>query len=124
MFIAEACQGAGGVHTMPEGFIQKANDHVRKAGGIYVADEVQIGFARCGTHFWGFEKLGAKPDIVVMGKTIGNASIFREYMNLETGELKLEEMVVGVQLKKGPLINLKRNRQVPAPIPKTSTGLN
>ena len=45
-------------------------------------------------------------------------------MNLETGVLKLEEMVVGVQLKKGPLINLKRNRQVPAPIPKTSTGLN
>lgn len=72
MFIAEACQGAGGVHCMPEGFVNKACDIVRKAGGIYVADEVQIGFARCGTDFWGFEKLGATPDIVVMGKTIGN----------------------------------------------------
>lgn len=45
---------------------------VKKNGGLYIADEVQTGFGRTGDHFWGFENHGAKPDIVVMAKGIGN----------------------------------------------------
>jgi len=46
--------------------------HVRDAGGVCIADEVQVGFGRLGTHFWGFETQGVVPDIVVLGKPIGN----------------------------------------------------
>ena len=45
---------------------------VKKNGGLYIADEVQTGFGRTGSHFWGFENHGAHPDIVVMAKGIGN----------------------------------------------------
>ena len=45
---------------------------VRNGGGICVADEVQTGFGRCGSHFWGFETHGVTPDIVTMAKGIGN----------------------------------------------------
>ena len=44
----------------------------REAGGVCIADEVQIGFGRVGTHFWGFETQGVVPDIVTLGKPIGN----------------------------------------------------
>lgn len=57
---------------MPEGFIPKAVEHVRAAGGLYLSDEVQTGFGRLGTHYWGFEWLGVKPDIVTMAKQVGN----------------------------------------------------
>ena len=46
--------------------------HVRAAGGLCIADEVQVGFGRVGTHFWGFETQGVVPDIVTLGKPIGN----------------------------------------------------
>jgi 4-aminobutyrate aminotransferase-like enzyme len=46
---------------------------VRVAGAVCIADEVQVGFGRLGTHFWGFETQGVVPDIVVFGKPIGNA---------------------------------------------------
>jgi 4-aminobutyrate aminotransferase-like enzyme len=46
---------------------------VRAAGGVCIADEVQVGFGRLGTHFWGFESQGVVPDIVVLGKPIGNS---------------------------------------------------
>ena len=72
LFIAEAIQGAGGIHCMPKGFVEEAAKHARKAGGLYVADEVQTGFARTGTGYWGFEAFDTTPDIVVMAKTIGN----------------------------------------------------
>jgi len=45
---------------------------VRARGGMCIADEVQVGFGRLGTHFWGFETQGAVPDVVVLGKPIGN----------------------------------------------------
>ena len=45
---------------------------MRAAGGVCVADEVQTGFGRCGTHYWGFETHDVTPDIVVMAKGIGN----------------------------------------------------
>lgn len=71
MFACEAIQGAGGVHEMPEGFIKKAAEHTRAAGGLYVADEVQCGMARSGT-YWCFEQHDVTPDMVIMGKTMGN----------------------------------------------------
>ncbi|GJN31414.1 hypothetical protein PR202_gb19809 [Eleusine coracana subsp. coracana] len=54
------------------GFISEAIQTVRKAGGLCIADEVQAGFARVGSHFWGFETHGVVPDIVTMAKGIGN----------------------------------------------------
>jgi 4-aminobutyrate aminotransferase-like enzyme len=56
----------------PEGYLRAVFDKVRAAGGLCVADEVQAGFGRPGTHMWGFEAHGAMPDIVTMGKPIAN----------------------------------------------------
>jgi 4-aminobutyrate aminotransferase-like enzyme len=61
-----------GVRTDPAGFLAPAVEAIRRAGGIFVADEVQPGFARTGDHFWGFQRHGVVPDIVTMGKPMGN----------------------------------------------------
>jgi alanine-glyoxylate transaminase / (R)-3-amino-2-methylpropionate-pyruvate transaminase len=71
-FIAESIQGVGGVVVFPDGYLQNVYQHVRAAGGVCIADEVQAGFGRTGTHFWGFENQGVIPDIVTMAKGIGN----------------------------------------------------
>jgi 4-aminobutyrate aminotransferase-like enzyme len=71
-FIAESVLGCGGQIVLPDGYLAEAYKHVRAAGGICIADEVQVGFGRVGTHFWGFETQGVVPDIVTMGKPIGN----------------------------------------------------
>jgi alanine-glyoxylate transaminase/(R)-3-amino-2-methylpropionate-pyruvate transaminase len=71
-FIAESIQGVGGVVVYPDGYLQHAYQHVRAAGGVCIADEVQTGFGRTGAHFWGFENQGVIPDIVTMAKGIGN----------------------------------------------------
>lgn len=71
-FIAESIQGVGGVVVFPDGYLKHAYEHVRAAGGVCIADEVQAGFARTGTHYWGFETQGVIPDIVTMAKGIGN----------------------------------------------------
>ncbi|XP_056318218.1 ethanolamine-phosphate phospho-lyase [Danio aesculapii] len=73
-FIAESLQSCGGQVIPPMGYFQKVAQHVRNAGGIFIADEVQVGFGRVGTHFWGFQLQGEDfvPDIVTMGKPIGN----------------------------------------------------
>ncbi len=71
-FIAESIQGVGGVVVYPDGYLQHAYGHVRAAGGVCIADEVQTGFGRTGAHFWGFENQGVIPDIVTMAKGIGN----------------------------------------------------
>ena len=71
-FIAESIQGVGGAVVFPDGYLKHAYDHVRAAGGLCIADEVQTGFGRTGTHFWGFETQGVIPDIVTMAKGIGN----------------------------------------------------
>jgi alanine-glyoxylate transaminase/(R)-3-amino-2-methylpropionate-pyruvate transaminase len=62
----------GGCVVFPDGYLQHAYEHVRAAGGVCIADEVQAGFGRTGTHFWGFETQGVIPDIVTMAKGIGN----------------------------------------------------
>lgn len=71
-FIAESIQGVGGTVVWPEGYLQAAFSHARAAGGLCISDEVQAGFGRTGTHFWGFETQGVVPDIVTMAKGIGN----------------------------------------------------
>ncbi len=74
-FIAEPMQGVGGVVEMPPGYLKAAYAHVRAAGGVCIADEVQTGFGRTGEHFWGFQTVGGPgvfPDIVTMAKGIGN----------------------------------------------------
>jgi 4-aminobutyrate aminotransferase-like enzyme/Ser/Thr protein kinase RdoA (MazF antagonist) len=70
--IAEAILGTGGQVTLAPGFLRAAFDRVRAAGGIAIADEVQTGFGRVGSAFWAFELDGAVPDVVTMGKPIGN----------------------------------------------------
>ncbi|KAF4089307.1 hypothetical protein AMELA_G00064970 [Ameiurus melas] len=73
-FIAESLQSCGGQVIPPVGYFQKVAQHVRKAGGVFIADEVQVGFGRVGTNFWAFQLQGEDfiPDIVTMGKPIGN----------------------------------------------------
>jgi alanine-glyoxylate transaminase/(R)-3-amino-2-methylpropionate-pyruvate transaminase len=71
-FIAESIQGVGGTVVFPDGYLEHAYGHIRSAGGLCIADEVQSGFGRTGTHFWGFETQGVIPDIVTMAKGIGN----------------------------------------------------
>ncbi|MEM7532161.1 MAG: aminotransferase class III-fold pyridoxal phosphate-dependent enzyme [Chloroflexota bacterium] len=71
-FIGESVLGCGGQVVLPDGYFEAAYAHVRAAGGVCIADEVQVGFGRVGSHFWGFETQGVVPDIVTMGKPIGN----------------------------------------------------
>ncbi|CAJ1810178.1 unnamed protein product [Sphenostylis stenocarpa] len=71
-FISEAIQGVGGIVELAPGYLPAAYDIVRQAGGICIADEVQCGVARTGSHFWGFEAHGVVPDIVTIAKSIGN----------------------------------------------------
>ena len=73
-FIAESIQGVGGYVEFPQGYLKHAYEHVRTAGGVCIADEVQTGFGRTGTHYWGFETQGVIPDIVTMAKGIGNGA--------------------------------------------------
>jgi alanine-glyoxylate transaminase/(R)-3-amino-2-methylpropionate-pyruvate transaminase len=73
-FIAEPIQGVGGAVTPPPEYFQIAYDIVRRHGGLCIADEVQTGFGRTGTKFWGFENWGVTPDLVTMAKGIGNGA--------------------------------------------------
>ncbi len=72
VFIAESLMGCGGQLVPPRGFLKESFQKVSKAGGLCIADEVQIGFGRMGDHFWGFETQDVIPDIVTMGKSMGN----------------------------------------------------
>lgn len=71
-FFAESMLSCGGQIPLPEGYLAAAVEHVRNAGGLYIADEVQVGFGRMGDAFWGFQVHDVVPDIVVLGKPIGN----------------------------------------------------
>jgi 4-aminobutyrate aminotransferase-like enzyme/Ser/Thr protein kinase RdoA (MazF antagonist) len=72
-FIAETLPSVAGQIVFPPDYLAEVYRRVRAAGAICIADEVQVGFGRLGTHFWGFETQGVVPDIVVFGKPIGNA---------------------------------------------------
>jgi 4-aminobutyrate aminotransferase-like enzyme/Ser/Thr protein kinase RdoA (MazF antagonist) len=72
-FIAETLPSVAGQIIFPPDYLKEAYLLVRAARGVCIADEVQVGFGRLGTHFWGFETQDVVPDIVVLGKPIGNA---------------------------------------------------
>ena len=61
-----------GILPGPAGFLKGAVDAIKRAGGLFIADEVQPGFGRTGEHLWGFQRHGVFPDIVTVGKPMGN----------------------------------------------------
>ena len=71
-FLAESMLSCGGQIELPEGYLSAAYAHARAAGAVCIADEIQVGFGRVGSHMWGFEVQGVVPDIVTLGKPIGN----------------------------------------------------
>ena len=73
-FIAEPIQGVGGTVELPDGYLDHVYKSVRAAGGLCISDEVQTGFGRTGSKFWGFENQGVTPDIVTMAKGMGNGA--------------------------------------------------
>lgn len=70
--IVDTIFSSDGVIADPRGFLQAAVQAVRAAGGLFIADEVQAGFARLGECMWGFQRHGVVPDLVTMGKPMGN----------------------------------------------------
>ncbi|QIM16253.1 aminotransferase class III-fold pyridoxal phosphate-dependent enzyme [Leucobacter insecticola] len=77
-----------GMPRLPEGLLTAIADHVRAAGGLVIADEVQSGFGRTGTHMWGHQYAGLVPDIVTMGKPMGNGHPMSAVV---TSEARLDE---------------------------------
>jgi len=72
LFICDGIFASDGVFDGPAGFLGKAVDAARAAGALYIADEVQSGFGRTGDAMWGFQRHGVSPDLVTMGKPMGN----------------------------------------------------
>jgi 4-aminobutyrate aminotransferase-like enzyme/Ser/Thr protein kinase RdoA (MazF antagonist) len=72
LFLCEPLLGCGGQIVPPEGYLREAFARVHAAGGVCVADEVQVGMGRVGSHWWAFQAQDAVPDIVTIGKPIGN----------------------------------------------------
>ena len=71
-FICESLLSCGGQIVLPPDYLKTAYNFVRDAGGVCIADEIQVGFGRVGSHFWGFQTQNVIPDIVTMGKPMGN----------------------------------------------------
>ena len=87
---ADSIFSSDGVFADPAGFLRPVVDAVHAAGGLYVADEVQPGFTRLGDSWWGFQRHGIVPDIVTLGKPMGNgipisAAVFRPEITEEFG---------------------------------------
>lgn len=72
MLIVDSIFTSDGILPEEPGFLKDAVEAIRRAGGIFVADEVQPGFGRTGSHMWGFQRHGIDPDIVTLGKPMGN----------------------------------------------------
>lgn len=72
-------QGVGGAVELAPGYLKLVYDIVRNAGGVCIADEVQTGFGRTGSHYWGFETQGVIPDIVTMAKVL----FLSEFLDLQ-----------------------------------------
>lgn len=71
-FMAESCPSVGGQIFFPDGYLARVHRTIHEAGGVFMVDEVQTAYGRLGTHFYGFQTQGVVPDIVVLGKPIGN----------------------------------------------------
>ena len=72
LLIVDTIFSSDGVYPDPEGFLAPAAAAIRARGGLFLADDVQPGFGRTGSHFWGFQRHGLIPDMVSMGKPMGN----------------------------------------------------
>ncbi len=71
-FLIEPMLSCAGQIPLPDGYLKLAQTYTKEAGGLLIVDEVQVGFGRFGTHMWAFETQDVVPDIVVLGKSIGN----------------------------------------------------
>jgi 4-aminobutyrate aminotransferase-like enzyme/Ser/Thr protein kinase RdoA (MazF antagonist) len=71
-FIAEPLSGNAGGVELPKGYLKKVYEKVRNVGGLCISDEVQVGYGRLGTQFWGFMEHAVEPDIITMAKAAGN----------------------------------------------------
>ncbi|WP_233548803.1 aminotransferase [Galactobacter valiniphilus] len=71
-FICESVLGNAGGVLLPEDYLAGVYEAVRAQGGLCIADEVQVGFGRMGSHFWGFELQGVTPDLITIAKPMGN----------------------------------------------------
>ena len=71
-FIAEPIVGCAGQVVLPKNYIKELHPTIKKLGGLYISDETQTGFGRLGKYFWGYEMLDKVPDIIILGKPIGN----------------------------------------------------
>lgn len=71
-FIVDGVFSTDGIHPADDGVLQRAAEVVRRAGGLFILDEVQSGFGRTGDHLWGYERFGVLPDLVTMGKPMAN----------------------------------------------------
>jgi 4-aminobutyrate aminotransferase-like enzyme len=71
-FVCDTVFSSDGIRTDPAGFLAPVAAEVERRGGLFVADEVQAGFARTGEPFWGFRRHGLEPDLVSLGKPMGN----------------------------------------------------
>ncbi len=72
MLLVDSVFTSDGILPEPAGFLKGAVEAIKRAGGLFIADEVQPGFGRTGEHMWGFQRHGLKPDIVTVGKPMGN----------------------------------------------------
>jgi 4-aminobutyrate aminotransferase-like enzyme len=89
--ITDCAHSSDGIFTDPVGYMKAVVEEVHAAGGVYIADEVQAGFARLGDSMWGFSRHGVLPDIVTMGKPMGNGLpisgvVFRPEVSDEFGQ--------------------------------------
>ena len=71
-FIAEPIIGCGGQVPLPKDYLKNIYPKIRAQGGVCISDEVQVGFGRLGNYFWGYEMYNVVPDIVIIGKPMGN----------------------------------------------------
>src|SRR5258708_30075330 len=92
-FIWGAITGVGGTVVFPDGYLRHVYQHVREAGGVCIADEVQTGFGRTGEAYWGFESQGVIPDIVTMAKAIGNSAPLRAVVTTAQIAQRLAERI-------------------------------
>lgn len=89
-FIADMIFSSDGIYADPAGFLQPVIEEIHRAGGLFIADEVQPGFGRTGQHWWGFQRHEVVPDIVTTGKPMGNgipvaAAVFRPELLVDFG---------------------------------------
>jgi 4-aminobutyrate aminotransferase-like enzyme len=92
--IFDTIYSSEGLPDVPADYVRKAVEYVRAAGGLYIADEVQPGFGRMGNHFWGYQHYGVVPDIVTLGKPMGNGHpvsgvVTREDLLAEFGKSRM-----------------------------------